>query len=106
MVLKLTLKSMMHSKELINVELYNVISNFQLDLISNIKVRMQLMNNLMLLLLKRSKQNKPWLAKFLQKMIWMIMNSNGKSKHLNQVLRDQLLFIELFLARLRDLWQF
>ena len=102
---KLILKFTMLFADNINVELYNVISNYQLDLIFSTKQKEQLKNKLMLLNIKQSNKNKSITPNYLKRTIWMIMILHGLSILLNPALRDLLLFTELFLVQLNVSWQ-
>ena len=96
---KLTLKFMMHSKELINVALFNQISSFLLDSIFNTRLNK-------LSIMKKNMKIKSLVIKFLKQMSLMQKSLSGKSMHSNPDLQDLLLFIERFSVQSRDLWLF
>ena len=96
---KLILKFMMHSRELINVELFNQISSFLLDLIFNTRQSKSF-------IMKKNMKIKSLVIKFLKQMSLIQKSSSGKNIQSNQVLQDQLLYIEQFSVQSKDLWLF
>jgi hypothetical protein len=67
----LILKFTMLYADNINVVLYNVISNFQSDLICSIKLKVPLKNKHMHLNIKKNLKSKFFNTKFLKLTIWM-----------------------------------